>query len=167
MAMYKVDPGVRGESQTKASSCWYSCLRMLHWWKYDKGDTSKHPSKILDKMDQSPMLYPWAMKDEWGIDVGECRETARMLGLQATGDGELDAFYIKETLKKRGPIWVAGNWGKGNHVIVIVGADEADGRLRVINPYYNPDGGDSPMSVSELNKRGSLWRNCDASVMVW
>ena len=61
----------------------------------------------------------------------------------------------------------AGNWGKGNHVIVIVGADEADGRLRVINPYYNPDGGDTPMSVAELNKRGSLWRNCDASVMVW
>lgn len=167
MSMYKVTPAVRGESQATRAGCWYSCMKMLFWWKYDKGDTSKHPSQILSQMDRSPMLYPWEMKDSWGIDAGECRETARMLGLQATGDGDLDGYYIAETLKKRGPIWVAGDWGKGNHVILIVGADGSDGRLRVVNPWQNPDGGDSPMNTSDLNKRGTLWKNCDASVMTW
>ena len=167
MAMYKVTPEVRGEAQATKASCWYSCMKMLFWWKYDKGETSKHPSKILEMMDKSPMLYPWEMRDKWGIDAGECRETARMLGLQATGDGDLDGYYIGETLKKRGPIWVAGDWGRGNHVIVIIGSDGSGGHLRVINPYENNDGGDSPMSVSDLNKRGTLWRNCDASVMTW
>ena len=167
MGMYRVTPGVRGESQATRAGCWYSCMKMLFWWKYDKGDTTKHPSQILSNMDRSPMLYPWEMKDHWGIDAGECRETARMLGLRATGDGELDAYYIEQTLRSKGPIWVAGDWGKGNHVILIVGADGSDGRLRVVNPWQNPDGGDSPMNTSDLNKRGTLWRNCDASVMTW
>ena len=62
---------------------------------------------------------------------------------------------------------VQGDWGRGNHVILIVGSNGADGGLRVINPFENNDGGDTPMSVATLNKRGSLWRNCDASVMTW
>ncbi|HMJ08162.1 MAG TPA: papain-like cysteine protease family protein [Pyrinomonadaceae bacterium] len=165
--MTKVSPDVAAECQSTRAACWYSGLRMLFKWKAAKGDKSKDANKILETMDQSPNLYPWEMRDSWGIDAGECRETARLLGLQATGDGELDGDAIEDTLKKRGPIWVAGNWGRGNHVIVITACSGSDGRLRVINPYENYSGSETSMTVAELNKRGSLWKNCDASVMCW
>lgn len=167
MAMVKVSPDVRAECQSTRAACWYSGFRMLFFWKYDKGDTSKNPAKILDMLDKSPILYPWEMKDHWGIDAGECREASRMLGLQATGDGEIDAFYLAETLKKRGPVWIAGNWGRGNHVMVVTACDPDDGRIRVVDPYENWSGSDKPLTISQLNNRGSLWKNCDASVMTW
>lgn len=167
MGYTKVKPDVAGECQTKAASCWYSGFRMLFKWKAAKGDTSKDPDKILEMMDKSPKLYPWEMKDNWGIDVTECREAARMLGLQASGDGDLDAQAIADALAKRGPIWIAGNWGRGNHVVVIVACDPDQQRVRVINPYQNFSGGDTPMTIAELNNRGDLWKKCDASVMCW
>jgi hypothetical protein len=165
MAMTKVSPDVAAECQATRAACWYSGFRMLFKWKAAKGDTTKDANKILEMMDKSPHLYPWEMKDHWGIDAGECRETARMLGLVATGDGELDASAFEEVLKKRGPVWVAGNWGRGSHVIVVTACDASAGRLRVINPFENFAGTDSPMSISELNNRGTVWKNCDASVM--
>ena len=167
MGFTKVTPDVAGECQTKSASCWYSGFRMLFKWKVSKGDTTKDPDKILDMLDKSPKLFPWEMKDTWGIDVSECREAARMLGLQASGDGYLDADAIASTLKSRGPIWVAGNWGRGNHVIVITACDPQMGKVKVINPYQNFSGSETPMTITDLNNRGALWKNCDASVMCW
>ncbi len=167
MGMYKVTPDVEAECQSTGAACWYSGLRMLFKWKYAKGDKSKDCSTILSTLDESPVLYPYEMKDKWGIDVGECRLVARMLGLRATGDGELDAGAMAEVLKTHGPVWVAGNWGRGNHVIVVTACDPDGGRLRVVNPYQNYGGTDQPMSIAELNKRGDLWKQCDASVMYW
>ncbi|HLA96770.1 MAG TPA: papain-like cysteine protease family protein [Pyrinomonadaceae bacterium] len=166
MAMAKVTPDVKPLSQPTSAACWYSCLRMLFQWKRDKGE-SKDPDKILEMMDKSPNLWPWEMKDNWGIDVGECRETARYLGLTATGDGELEAASLKQVLEKHGPVWIAGNWGSGNHVIVVTACNPDDGRIRYINPYQNHNLSDSPGTISWLNGRGSLWKNCDASVMYW
>lgn len=165
--MAKVSPNVKPLSQPTAAACWYSCFRMLFQWKYDKGDKTKNPDSILDKMDQSPNLYPYDMKDSWGIDAGECRETARYLGLKASGDGDIDAHYLEEGLNTYGPIWLAGNWGSGNHVIVVTACTESDGKIRYINPYQNFSLKDSAGTISWLNQRGSLWRNCDASVMHW
>lgn len=167
MAMVKVAPEVAAECQKSKAACWYSCLRMLFKWKNAKGDSTKKVDKILETLDQSPRLYPWEMRDSWGIDANECREVARLLGLTATGDGELDAGAMAEVLKKRGPVWVAGDWGRGSHVIVVTACDPDDGRIRIINPYENWEGSETPWTMTDLNKRGSLWRNCDASVMYW
>ena len=167
MTMVKVSPAVAAECQSTRAACWYSCLRMMFKWKNDKGDMTKNVNRILETMDQSPNLYPWEMKDHWGIDAGECRETARLLGLQASGDGELDAGVIADHLTKRGPIWIAGNWGRGNHVIVITACDGSSGQMKVINPFENWSGSETPMTISLLNNRGWLWKNCDASVMTW
>jgi hypothetical protein len=167
MALTKVSPEVKPLSQPTAAACWYSCLRMLFTWKRDNGDKSKDPDSILEKMNASPNLWPYDMKDSWGIDASECRETARYLGLTATGDGDLDGSAIEEVLKTKGPIWVAGNWGSGNHVIVVTACEASTGKIRYINPYQNHGATDSAGTLSWLNGRGSLWKNCDASVMYW
>jgi hypothetical protein len=131
---------------------------MLFEWK------KKDSSTILEKMDQSPNLFPYVMKDA-GIAPGECRETARYLGLKCAGDGEIAADVLLDVLKAHGPIWVAGNWGSGSHVIVVTACDAEDGRIRYINPYANNDLTDSPGTVSWLTQRGNTWKSCDASVM--
>lgn len=165
--MVKVSPAVTPLSQPTRAACWYTCFRMLFQWKRDKGDTSKDPDQILELMNASPNLWPYDMKDSWGIDAGECRETARYLGLRATGDGDLDGSAMEEVLSKRGPIWIAGNWGSGNHVIVVTACDAASGKIRYVNPFMNHGATDSAGTLSWLNGRGDLWRNCDASVMYW
>jgi papain like cysteine protease AvrRpt2 len=166
--MVKVSPAVTPRSQPTRAACWYSCFQMLFQWKFDKGDKSKDPDKILEMLDKSPMLYPYDMKDSWGIDAhGECREAARYLGLRATGDGDLPASSMEEVLQKYGPIWVAGNWGQGNHVIVVTACDASSGQIRFINPYQNFSLTDTPGTMTWLNARGDLWRSCDASVMYW
>lgn len=167
MGMTKVSPNVKPLSQPTRAACWYSCFRMLFTWKQDAGDSSKNPDKILEIMDASPRLYPYAMKDEWGIDASECRETARLLGLTATGDGDLDGAALEQVLRQKGPVWVAGNWGLGNHVIVVTACDVSAGKIRYVNPFENFGGTDSPGTLAWLNQRGELWRNCDASVMYW
>lgn len=167
MSVTKASPDVKPVNQPTKASCWYACFRVLFQWKQDKGDTSKDPDKILEMMDKSPNLYPYMMKDSWGIDAGECRETARYLGLKAAGDGEIDASVLAEVIKTHGPVWVAGNWGSGSHVIVVTSVDPEDGRIRYINPYQNVGLKDSAGTVSWLNERGSTWKNCDASVMYW
>lgn len=167
MALTKVSPDVTPLTQPTRAACWYSCFRMLFQWKYDQGEKSKDPDKILQMLDKSPNLYPYMMKDSWGIDASECREAARYLGLQASGDGEIDGKALEETLKKRGPLWVAGNWGSGNHVIVVTACEASSGKIRFINPFMNHAATDSPGTLSWLNDRGKLWKNCDASVMCW
>jgi hypothetical protein len=67
MALTKVSPEVKPLSQPTAAACWYSCLRMLFTWKRDNGDKSKDPDSILEKMNASPNLWPYDMKDSWGI----------------------------------------------------------------------------------------------------
>lgn len=165
--MSKVSPDVKPETQPTKAACWYSCFRMLFQWKRDNGDKTKDPDKILEMLDKSPNLYPYMMKDSWGIDTSECREAARYLGLKASGDGEIDAHYLEEGLKSYGPIWIAGNWGSGSHVIVVTSCTESDRRIRYVNPYMNHSLTDSPGTISWLNGRGSVWKNCDASVMHW
>ncbi|HTK38845.1 MAG TPA: papain-like cysteine protease family protein [Pyrinomonadaceae bacterium] len=170
MAMTKVSPEVVPQNQNTKAACWYFCLRMMFQWKRDAGDINKDPEKILELMDKSARLYPYEMRDKWGIAPDECRETARTLGLTATGDGEIDAGVLEDTLKTKGPIWIAGDWGLGNHVIVITGCEPATGKIRFINPYQNLGGTDSPGTISWLNdreKNGNLWKSCDASVMTW
>jgi hypothetical protein len=77
---------------------------------------------------------------------------------------------LEDTLRTKGPIWIAGDWGLGNHVIVITGCEPATGKIRFINPYQNLGGTDSPGTISWLNdreKNGNLWKSCDASIMTW
>jgi hypothetical protein len=165
--MAKVAPDVKAINQPTRAACWYACFQMLFQWKNDKGDKTKDPAAILGMMDKSPNLYPYLMKDSWGIDASECREAARYLGLKASGDGEIYAEYLEEGLKTYGPVWIAGNWGSGSHVIVITACTAADGTIRYINPYQNLTLSDSAGTISWLNGRGSVWKNCDASVMHW
>lgn len=167
MSFTKCTPDVTPQTQLTKAACWYACFRMLFQWKRDKGDSSKNPDAILGMLDKSPNLYPYMMKDSWGIDAGECREAARYLGLQASGDGEIDAGALENTIKSRGPVWVAGDWGSGNHVIVVTACEASTGKIKYINPYKNDFGTDSNGTISWLNGRGSLWKNCDASIMCW
>ena len=92
MATYKVNPEVSPRNQPTSTTCWLTCLQMLFQWKIDKGQTSYSADKdsILAAMDQSPNLYPYYM-EKAGIAPGECKETAKMLGLRWSGGGDNEA----------------------------------------------------------------------------
>ncbi|HMT09968.1 MAG TPA: papain-like cysteine protease family protein [Pyrinomonadaceae bacterium] len=161
MSMYKVSPNVSPKNQTSTSCCWLTCLEMLFEWK------NKDSSKILEKMDASPNLFPYYMKDN-GIAPGECKETAKMLGLKWAGDGDFTGEILHGILKSYGPVWVAGQWIPGySHVIVVTGVDKDDGRIKIVNPWKNYDLSESPRTVSWLNERGTVWKTCPASIMYW
>jgi hypothetical protein len=172
MSMYKVSPEVKARTQPLSTCCWLTCLEMLFIWK------GKDSSGILAKMDESPNLFPYYMQNA-GIAPGECRETARYLGLKC-GSGDIEAQVLHDCLSQHGPMWVAGDWAAGaneamgkkaegdhSHVIVVTACDPTDGRIRYINPYANNSLEDSPGTISWLTTRSTKWKNCDAGVMYW
>ena len=169
MGMIKVTPDVTPRNQQFSTSCWYASLQMLFDWKWRKQrkDEKAEPWKILEKMDKSKDLYPYYMHDN-GISPRECKETAKMLGLRWSGDGDFTANILYDMLTTHGPLWVAGMWRRGSsHVIVVTGVDKDSGNIRYIDPWENYSLSDSPGTVSWLNSRGDTWKNCDASVMYW
>jgi hypothetical protein len=142
---------------------------MMFQWKFDQGDKSKISTKrnILDLIDASLWLDGDDMYKN-GIGPGQCQEAANMLGLKARGTYNIDAFVLTNTLKMHGPIWIAGAWIKGrSHVIVLTGCDPEKGTVYLVNPWDNNFGVESTKSIAELNDRGDLWRNCEASIMYW
>jgi hypothetical protein len=157
----KVTPAVEAMNQPTSTSCWYTCLRMLFKWK------GRDSSKILEKMDQSPNLFPYYMLDN-GIAPSECKETAKMLGLGYAGDGEIDAEVLANALKSHGPYWVAGMWTKNSsHVIVVTACNPSTGQIRYINPWMNHDLSDSVGGIDWLNARGDVWKQTLGSLMYW
>lgn len=159
--MTKVTPDVDPMNQPTSACCWYTCLQMMFRWK------KKDSSKILETMDSSPILFPdYMMKN--GIAASECKETAKVLGLQWAGDGKIDADVLANALKVHGPYWVAGEWQKNSpHVIVVTGCNPNSGEIRYINPWMNHDLSDSSGSMSWLNSRGNRWESTDGSLMYW
>jgi len=141
---------------------------MLFEWKSEKGDKSKSANSILADMDESPDLYPYYMQTA-GISSGECRTTARMLGLGCSGDTKIiDAKVLKNMLQTHGPLWIAGKFSKAHsHVIVVTGCDPETGNIRHINPWNNYTLEEGPQTIGWLQERGSPWTDCDASVMYW
>jgi len=166
MAVVKVAPAVKPDNQPTKAACWYSCFRMLFQWKIDKGDSSKDPDKILSMLDRSPNLFPYDMYATEGIRVQDCREAARYLGLRC-GGGPISGEALSDLLKTRGPLWIAGNWGSGSHVIVVTGYNDDNGQIRYVNPYNNVTLKDSSGGLDWLNQRTDVWINCEASVMYW
>jgi hypothetical protein len=167
MGMVNVSPNVTPQNQPFSTCCWLTCLEMMFEWKRIAGDDKKDFTKILTLMDASKDLYPYYMKNN-GISPRECKETAKMLGLRWSGDGEITADILADMLPVRGPLWVAGMWRKGSsHVIVVTGVDRESGKIRYIDPWENYSLTDSPGTISWLNGRGDVWKNCDASVMYW
>lgn len=168
MAMYKVSPDVKPRNQPTTTTCWLTCLQMLFQWKIDKGSKGLSADKdsILAAIDKSPNLFPYHMETA-GIAPGECKETAKMLGLRWAGGGDIDAKYFQEALKSHGPYWIAGDWGSGSHVIVVTACDPDSGKIRYINPWQNVTLSDSAGTISWLNNRSNVWRDCDGALMYW
>ncbi len=168
MAMFKVTPAVKPRSQPLSTCCWLTCLEMLHVWKNDKGDKTKNAGSIMSEMDKAPELNPEYMKNS-GISIGECKPTAKILGLRWSGDTNvIDAGVLTEALKSHGPLWIAGEWTKGSsHVIVVTACDPDTGSIKYINPFANFMLEESNGTVGWLQERGNLWSACDASIMYW
>ena len=168
MAMYKVTPEVKPRNQPTSTTCWLTCFQMLFQWKIDKGQGSYSADKggILAAIDKSQNLFPYYMETA-GIAPGECKETAKMLGLRWAGGGDIDAQALHNALKSHGPYWVAGNWGSGSHVIMVTACNPDTGSIRYIDPWKNYSLSDSSGTISWLNGRSDVWRNCDASLIYW
>jgi hypothetical protein len=168
MAMFKVTPMVKPRTQPLSTCCWLTCLEMLFEWKKDKGDSGKNPGTILQQMDKSTELYPYAMRDS-GIAMRECKPTAKILGLRWAGDTKvIDAQVLTDSLKAHGPLWIAGEWETGSpHVIVVTACNPETGSIKYVNPWKNGDLSESNNTVSWLQERGNTWSGCDASIMYW
>src|SRR5215204_3155691 len=180
MGLITVSPNVTPRNQQFSTTCWLASLEMLFDWKWRKedknrddknknkdGKTEEEQWKILEKMDASKDLYPYYMKNN-GISPGECKETAKMLGLRWSGDGEITADILAAMLPVHGPLWVAGMWRQNHsHVIVVTGVDKDGGKIRYVDPWKNYSLTESPGTIPWLNDRGDVWKNCDASVMYW
>jgi ABC-type bacteriocin/lantibiotic exporter with double-glycine peptidase domain len=163
MGMFRVSPAVSPRNQRLSTTCWLTCLQMMFEWKGK--DASE--GGILQKMDTSPNLYPYDMRDA-GIAPGECKETAKMLGLRWSGGGDIAADVLYDSISQHGPIWIAGSWRKGqSHVLVVSGVDKDSGQIRYVDPWENYSLSDSSGTVTWLSNRGDVWKNCDASVMYW
>ncbi len=167
MAMYKVKPEVKPMTQPTTTTCWLACFQMLFQWKSDNGGSvSANKASILATLDKSPNLFPYYM-EKAGIAPGECKEAAKMLGLRWAGGGDIDAKALHDALKSHGPYWVAGNWGSGSHVIVVTACNPDTGSIKYIDPWQNVTLSDSNGTMSWLNERGSVWKNCDGSLIYW
>jgi len=165
MALFKVAPLVSPRNQQTSSTCWLTCLEMLFQWKRDQGDSQKDPSNILNLMNASPNLFPEYMRDN-GIAPVECKETAKALGLRWGGDCEIDPVVLFDLMAQRGPVWIAGMWRMNySHVILITGVDKDSGAITYADPWMNNSLTESRGTMLWLNNRGSVWKNCDASVM--
>jgi len=165
--MIMVSPDVTPRNQEFSTTCWLASLEMIFDWKWRKHRKTDQDWKILEKMDASKDLYPYYMKGN-GISPRECKETAKMLGLRWSGDGEITADILAAMLPVHGPLWVAGMWRQNHsHVIVVTGVDKEAGKIRYIDPWKNYSLTDSPGTIPWLNDRGDVWKNCDASVMHW
>lgn len=161
MGWSKCSPDVKPRTQPTSTTCWYSCLQMLFEWK------GKDTASIISTMDSSPNLFPDYMLKN-GIAPSECKETAKSLGMRWAGDGELDAGYFAEAIKKNGPYWVAGMWRKGfSHVIVVTAVDPDQGKIKYVDPWMNHDLSESNGTMSWLNDRGKIWKETDGSLIYW
>jgi hypothetical protein len=164
--MYRITPKIDAITQSLATCCWLASLQMMFQWKGKKGGANKTEDEILNQMNVSPQLYPWFMKNS-GIAPSECKETAKMLGLRWSGDGEFTNEILSSMLKSYGPLWIAGMWRKNqSHVIVVIGSDPESGAIKYFDPM-EPSGLESSGTINWLNNRGNVWKNCDASVMYW
>ncbi len=162
--MYKVNPKVTPMTQRLPTCCWLTSLLMMFQWKSAKGGSAKSEDEILTAMDASPHLFPYYMRDS-GIAPGECKETAKMLGLRWSGDGEFTSEILADMLKNYGPLWIAGKWYQNySHVIVVTGCETETGKVKYCDPL-EPSGSESNGTISWLNSRGGTWKSCDASVM--
>ena len=161
MPWTKVTPPVTPINQPTSSTCWYVCLQMLYNWK------GKNPAEIKQKLDADPQIFA----DYWftnGVAPYNCLQIARCLGLQAAGDGDIDAGVLANALRVHGPYWCAGSWKKGTaHVIVVTGCNPESNEIRYINPWMNLDLSDSLETVDFLNRRGDEWKSTFGSLMYW
>ncbi|MEP6849459.1 MAG: papain-like cysteine protease family protein [Acidobacteriota bacterium] len=154
--------------QAKGTSCWLSGLEMMYDWKYKRSTGFDYTTEILAKMDESTELYPYFMREN-GIAPGECRETAKKLGLFPCGDtSKIGAQALEDVIAAHGPVWIAGRWYLDcDHVVVVTGCDATTDKITYINPWKNYSLEESPGTVGWLQTRGKEWSACDASIMYW
>lgn len=165
MSMTKVSPDVKPLNQPTTATCWLTCLEMIFNWKADKGQSGKTRDEILSAMDKSPILFPYNMVNV-GIDHGEAKETAKMLGLRWAGGGDIDGGALETVLKTYGPVWIAGCWYLGlSHVIVITACEAATGKIKYVNPYKNFTLEETPGTLQWLNDGRGHWKPIDGSIM--
>ncbi|MEP6925010.1 MAG: papain-like cysteine protease family protein [Pyrinomonadaceae bacterium] len=166
--MFNVAPAVNPRSQVKSSTCWLSALEMMFDWKYKRGYNYDYSAEILNKMDASFYLnVEYIYKN--GIAPGECRETAKMLGLFAAGGSQtIPPDVLEDLLRRKGPVWISGRWlPNSSHAVVITGCEAATGKIKYIDPLKNFTLTDSDGSTTWLDNRGPAWTNCDAGLMYW
>ena len=123
MSTFKLDVPTLAQEQT--NSCWHTSAMMI-WMYWQQKTGSSGPMNTM-----AP-----AYNDNNGLPANAFITLANTVGLKAVPLRR--TWYggkIKAALKDRGPLWCAGYWAPGPHVIVLTGVDGN-------TIYYNdPDGG--------------------------
>jgi hypothetical protein len=107
----------------KNNSCWHDSARMLFQYKR--------------RADINPLAQDGVWARDSGLAPGEFVRLARDLGLRPlpVPPASFDVRFLAEALTKYGPLWAAGDWNGGNHIIVITGAD-SDGGVWINDPAF-------------------------------
>ncbi len=127
MITIRVKPIGQGTHQ----GCWLACYKMLY--AYRRKSTSTIEKKLTDA----------------GLNVKECKaeglsdkhflKAMRALGLSSRGIpfGAGSCDILAQYLWKHGPLWVAGKWTQYHHVVLVVGADPEENKIRRIDPWVD------------------------------
>lgn len=102
--------------QARDNSCWNGAASMI--WLYSQSKTGR----------QGPMntvADRFAMADTQGLPLSMAYKLGEKVGLKSlpmkTAYTQSDLYVY---LRKYGPIWAAGRFGGGGHVIVLTGVDD-------------------------------------------
>ena len=102
--------------QARTNSCWNGAASMI--WLYSQSKTGR----------QGPMntLHDrFAITDKHGLPLSMVYKLGEKVGLKSLPMKKVHAQAdLYGYLRKHGPIWAAGTFGGGGHVIVLTGVDD-------------------------------------------
>lgn len=127
--LYYVVPDMKLIPQDRTMSCWFASGQMLIAWRQRKTRSSElaHPDpSLLAKWNK---LYD----DNPGINNSQIRSFASDLGLTLLGPRTPSPAYVRDLLRRHGPLWVNGN----SHITVIAGIRSTGAGVQVL--VFDPD----------------------------
>lgn len=164
--------GVPAIAQHNSSTCWFASFQMVYQWKgRNRAEVKKRISSAQtnQQRDAEPPIADFGYMSAHGIgkaDLVPCAKALRMEwgGGESKKIGIAALLYVLDTC---GPIWIAGRWNSGNHVIVLTGARRSKTDMVIYrNPWTQYGGGkENNKPLRWLNDGRGPWKQWLGSIM--
>jgi hypothetical protein len=113
--------------QKNNTSCWYASAQMLIQWKRSTSffTFAKHPDPS-----QVGQIRMWEIAGN-GLVNPRILVMAKLLGLKSIPPLNISLGMLEDYLRHYGPLWTNGK----EHIVVIAGVDQANGKVLVYDPW--------------------------------